>query len=61
MSGGVISVSIRAIPLQRAATSEEMLLMGPGLYLHITPEIARQWIGVLEEIAKESRDGTANT
>lgn len=57
---GNVSVSVAAGHIK--ATSQptnpeigQQVSMGDDLYFHITPEIARQWIGVLETIAKESK------
>ena len=47
-----VTVSLSARPIHPATTSKDLLLMGDGVYIHITPEIARQWIGVLEGIAE---------
>jgi len=49
-----VTVSLSASPIHPATTNKDLLLMGPGVYIHMTPEVARQWIGVLEQIAKES-------
>lgn len=59
---GTVGVSITAGHI--AATDQPMhpvigqqIVMGTGVdfMLHITPEVAAQWIGVLEPIAKESK------
>lgn len=50
----VIGVSLSATPIYRGTTptTADMILMGSGVYIHaMTPELARQWIGVLESIA----------
>ena len=55
-----LSVSILAGPIELADRPPnpdvgQMVLMGvSGFYFHIHPEIAKQWIPVLESIAKES-------
>jgi hypothetical protein len=54
------SVSIVAGPLTMPrdphGTLGHMLKMhGGAMYITITPEIAKQWIGVLETIAEESK------
>ena len=57
---GLVSVSAIAGPLTPTAqeinpTIGKGFNMGDNFYFHITPETARQWIGVLETIAaKES-------
>jgi len=49
---GVISASVSAGPL--FVSSEGIVMMIGGLFIHgVTPEVARQWITSLEEIAKE--------
>lgn len=56
-----LSVSIMAGPIKladRPPSPEvgQMVLMGvTGFYFHIHPEIAKQWIPVLESIAKDSK------
>lgn len=64
MSTGILSVSAIAGPIR--ATSQprnpnigQQVTMGDDLYFHITPEVARQWIGVLEPIAKDVGDASA--
>ncbi len=54
-----LSVSILAGPIELADRPPnpdvgQMVLMGfSGFYFHITPEIAKQWVPVLETIAGE--------
>jgi hypothetical protein len=54
-----LSVSILAGPIKLADRVPDpkvgqMVLMGfSGFYFHITPEIAKQWVPVLEQIAGE--------
>ena len=56
---GTVGVSITAghlTPTDRQPTSiGKQLWMGKdgALAIHITPDVARQWIGVLETIAKD--------
>lgn len=54
---GLVSVSVIAGEIRPAAHDADGLIgkqvmMGNGLYFHITPTVARQWIGVLEPIAE---------
>lgn len=56
---GHVSASIHAGPLedsgQPTTSVGHMFHMGSGsLYIHITPELAAQWIDVLTPIAKEA-------
>ncbi|UYL86631.1 hypothetical protein SEA_RADFAD_75 [Arthrobacter phage RadFad] len=54
MSDLPVTVSMSAAPLRSAAANPEMLVVDDQLYIHnMTPELARQWIGVLEPLAKE--------
>lgn len=54
-----LSVSVLAGPIELADRGPDpkvgqMVLMGfSGFYFHITPEIAKQWLPVLETIAGE--------
>jgi hypothetical protein len=54
-----LSVSVLAGPIELADRPADpkvgqMVLMGfSGFYFHITPEIAKQWVPVLEQIAGE--------
>lgn len=53
-----VRISIDAEPLELADTrpnhdGARMVRMGNTTYFHITPEMARQWITVLEPIAEE--------
>lgn len=64
MSIGIISVSAVAGPIRatnhpRNQKIGQQVTMGDDLYFHITPEVARQWIGVLEPIAKDAGDASA--
>lgn len=53
MNAGIISTSLSALPLIRSSSG--IVLMGAGVYIHnMTAETAAQWVGVLEEIAKET-------
>lgn len=57
--GGTLSLSIIAGPIRatRHPINERIgkqFTMGADLSFHITPEMARQWIGVLETITEES-------
>lgn len=53
MSNGIISASLSAGRLYRSPGGP--LVMGAGVYIHnMTAELAAQWIGVLEEITKET-------
>ena len=57
-SGEVVSVSIIAGPIQRrpgTSSFGSLVRMGDGnIYFQITPETAKQWLPVIESIAKES-------
>jgi hypothetical protein len=51
-------ISIDAEPIVKASRTlghdgARMVRMGNTTYFHITPEMARQWITVLEPIAEE--------
>jgi hypothetical protein len=55
----IVSVSVVAGHIN--ATSQpphpqigQQVKMGDNLYMHITPDVARQWIDVLTTITKES-------
>lgn len=55
---GIVSVSVIAGPikptqLRMHAEIGKGINMGNNFSFHITPEIARQWITVLEPISKE--------
>lgn len=51
---GHTSVSIIAGPLRPSITSPDgFVAMGTVLYIQISPDIARQWIGVLSNIASK--------
>ncbi len=58
-SEGNLSVSITAGHIRATSQPQHPLIgqqvaMGNGdLHFHITPEIARQWVGVLEQIVAE--------
>lgn len=52
----ISSVSLRAGTILRSNVegNEDMILMGPGVYIHnMTPAIARQWIETLTPITEE--------
>ncbi|MFH5879783.1 hypothetical protein [Arthrobacter sp. NA-172] len=54
---GHVTVSILAGPIEATGNESEsgrhQIWMANGLaFIHITPDVARQWIGVLEPIAK---------
>ncbi|WNM64560.1 hypothetical protein SEA_MIDNIGHTRAIN_73 [Arthrobacter phage MidnightRain] len=54
MSDLRVTVSMSAAPVRSAESNPEMLVVNDELYIHdMTPELARQWIGVLEPLAKE--------
>lgn len=59
MTAGIVSTSINAGDITATGhgnpTSGHQLSMGNNLFIHITPETAKQWIGVLEPIAKEDK------
>jgi hypothetical protein len=51
-----IGLSITAAPIQGERPSLEgvyQLRMGVASFIYFTPDVARQWIGVLETIAAE--------
>ena len=55
-----MSVSITASEVYRVPKNPIdgvgiQLRMASGNYIYFTPEVAAQWIGVLEPIAKESK------
>ncbi|QWY79692.1 hypothetical protein PP637_gp64 [Arthrobacter phage Persistence] len=53
MSELLMTVSVNAAPVRSATATPEMLVMDDQLYIHnMTPELARQWIGVLEPLAE---------
>lgn len=48
-----ITVSFVAGPVRSAEKNPEMLVVDDQIYIHdMTPELARQWIGVLEPLAE---------
>jgi hypothetical protein len=52
-----IGLSITAAPVEGARPpigGLHQLRMGVASFIYFTPEVAKQWIGVLETIAKES-------
>ena len=54
---GLISTSINAGHINATGNSNEtghQLRMGYGLFIHITPDVAAQWIDVLTPIAQEA-------
>lgn len=59
---GAVSVSVIAgeievtnTPITLTPSLGQQVVMGnSGLYFHIKPEVARQWVSVLEPIAKEN-------
>lgn len=56
----IVSVNIIAGPIRATSQPRHELLgqqvsMGDDAYLNITPDVARQWIGVLEPIAEEGK------
>jgi len=56
---GLISTSINAGHIKATGNKDRrtghQLRMGYGLFIHITPEIAAQWLDVLAPIAKEAK------
>ncbi|AYN55843.1 hypothetical protein PP635_gp67 [Arthrobacter phage Auxilium] len=53
MSHLPMTVSVGAAPVRSAESNPEMLVVNDELYIHdMTPELARQWIGVLEPLAE---------
>lgn len=55
-----MTISITATDIERSPNPPIsgvgiQLRMGGGNFIYFTPEIARQWIGVLETIAKDSK------
>lgn len=56
-SAGFVSVSMIAGPIKPSTNRPEMIVyMGDGLSILYTPEIARQWIGVLETVASKETE-----
>jgi hypothetical protein len=55
---GTVSASITAGPItatgNRSPEAGLQITMGHRLFIHIQPDVARQWIEVLESISKES-------
>lgn len=53
----IIGLSITAAPIIATGSlgtdGRHQLRLGLLNFIHISPEVARQWIGVLEPIAKE--------
>ena len=57
MSAGFVSVSMIAGPIKPSTNRpDQIVYMGDGLSILYTPEIARQWIGVLETIASKEAE-----
>jgi hypothetical protein len=56
---GLISTSINAGQIKSTGNGNSktghQLRMGYGLFIHITPDVAQQWIDVLTPIAKEAK------
>lgn len=51
---GINSASVSAGPLFRG--SNGLVIMGGSLYIHhLTPEVAAQWLPILETIAKDGK------
>ena len=53
---GIVTVSILAGHIQATHVKAHPLIgkqlaIGDDIHVHITPDVARQWIGVLEQIA----------
>jgi hypothetical protein len=53
---GYVSASIQAGTIEATATKpnhigQQVAMTGSGVMIYIRPEVARQWIGVLTEIA----------
>ncbi|UDL14895.1 hypothetical protein PP357_gp48 [Arthrobacter phage Sarge] len=52
-----VTVSITADEIRIGHGSPDMVCMSDELFIHnMTPELARQWIGVLEPIAKDRNE-----
>lgn len=54
---GNVSVSVSAGPIRESAQPADpivgkMVMMGDSLYLHIKPEVAAQWLPVIQKIAE---------
>ncbi|UYL88355.1 hypothetical protein SEA_EVEPICKLES_68 [Arthrobacter phage EvePickles] len=48
-----MTVSVFAAPVRSAKLNPELIVMDDELFIHnMTPELARQWIGVLEPLAE---------
>lgn len=49
---GIISASVKAGPIFQS--SDGILIMSGLLYIHeLTPEVAKQWLPVIQKIAEE--------
>lgn len=60
MSDGFVSASVSAGPIRatgNGGTGTHQFIMGHRLYIHITPEVAAQWIQELGTIT-EGKDET---
>lgn len=55
ISIAVVAGDIRATTQPVEPKLGQQVRMGDTLFFHIKPEVARQWIGVLEPIAKEEQ------
>jgi len=56
---GEITAAIQAGHIEATATKpnhigQQLAMAGSGIHIYITPDVARQWIGVLTPIAEES-------
>lgn len=55
---GLLTASINAGPIKSTGNGNNetghQLSMGYGLFIHITPDVAAQWIDELAPIAKEA-------
>ena len=52
---GLISASVKAGPLFQA--SDGIVIMSGLFYIHdLTPEVAKQWLPIIESISKESKE-----
>lgn len=57
MNDGIVAVSVNAGPLTVTGNVHgrtHQISMGPRLHLHITADVARQWIDTLNTITEES-------
>ena len=56
---GQVTATIMAGHIEATTTKpnnigQQVVMAGSSVHIYITPNVARQWIGVLEQIAKEA-------